>query len=72
MIDIYEEEISLKQMKKTGVLLSVFDRKGQGPANVGKKLLLNEDGEEISIVSELQAILYNKKDHKHMSKKWSI
>lgn len=45
MLDIYKEIYELKKSNKEAVIVTVVERKGHGPANVGKKLLVYEDGE---------------------------
>lgn len=44
MLDMYREVCNMKERKKTGVLITVVDKKGQGPAVVGRKMLMYEDG----------------------------
>lgn len=46
MIDIYDEIYNLKQRCEEGVVVTVVQRKGHGPANVGKKLLVYANGEK--------------------------
>lgn len=45
MLDIYKEIYELRQKNEDAVLVTVVERKGHGPANVGKKLLLYKNGE---------------------------
>jgi xanthine dehydrogenase accessory factor len=46
MIDIYEEIYKMKKRGQDGVLVTVVDKEGQGPASVGKKLLVCSNGEK--------------------------
>lgn len=46
MIDVYEEIYKMKESGQAGVVVTVVQRKGHGPANVGKKLLVYSNGEK--------------------------
>lgn len=72
MIDIYEEIHKMKQSGQEGVVVTVVQRKGHGPANVGKKLLVYPNGEKKGTVGggELEYLAIEKakevlKNQKH-------
>lgn len=72
MIDIYEEIYKMKQSGQEGVVVTVVQRKGHGPANVGKKLLVYPNGEKKGTVGggELEYLAIEKakevmKNQKH-------
>ncbi|WMJ79754.1 XdhC/CoxI family protein [Clostridium sp. MB40-C1] len=46
MIDMYEEIYKMKESGQEGVVVTVVQRKGHGPANVGKKLLVYSNGDK--------------------------
>ncbi|EGO89297.1 hypothetical protein G8S49_07845 [Clostridium botulinum C] len=50
MIDVYEEIYKMKEKGQEGVVVTVVQRKGHGPANVGKKLLVYSNGEKLGTV----------------------
>lgn len=50
MIDVYEEIYKMKEKGQDGVVVTVVQRKGHGPANVGKKLLVYSNGEKVGTV----------------------
>lgn len=43
-MEIYREILKMADRGRAGVLITVIEKKGQGPAVVGKKLLLSDDG----------------------------
>ncbi len=50
MNNIYETIISFKKQGKDAVLITAVDKTGEGPVDVGKKLLVGEDGSMIGTV----------------------
>ena len=46
MIEIYEELVKLKTTGESGVLITVVDKDGHGPAVLGAKMLVRSDGEK--------------------------
>lgn len=50
MINVYEEIVRMQRDCQAGVLVSVVDKKGHGPAAVGSKLLVRASGELIGTV----------------------
>lgn len=44
MADIYEEILKLRQKGEEGVLITVVEKEGHGPAGMGKKMLVLPDG----------------------------
>ncbi|QPW59318.1 XdhC family protein (plasmid) [Clostridium botulinum] len=52
MIDVYEEIYKMKEKGQEGVVITVVQRKGHGPANVGKKLLVYSNGEKRELLVE--------------------
>ncbi len=50
MIEIYEKILSLKKSGGQGVLITVVDKEGHGPAQVQTKMLVLPDGEKLGTV----------------------
>ena len=50
MVDIYQKINEYRQKGKDLVLVTVTEKEGMGPADVGKKMLVSEDGEAFGTV----------------------
>lgn len=50
MVDIYQKINELRHLGKDLVLVTVTEKEGMGPADVGKKMLVSEDGEAFGTV----------------------
>ncbi|UCH97614.1 MAG: XdhC family protein [Candidatus Aminicenantes bacterium] len=46
MIEIYEEILKLKTSGENGVLITVVEKEGHGPAVIGTKMLVRQDGQK--------------------------
>lgn len=73
-MDMYEEIYKLKKSSKEGVLVTVVQRKGHGPANVGKKMLVCSDGSKKGTVGggELEYFAIEKAKEVFKEKKHSM
>lgn len=50
MLSVYEKLYRIKQEGREGVLVTVVDKKGHGPASVGRKIIITSTGEKIGTV----------------------
>ena len=50
MVDIYGKINEYRKLGKDLVLVTVTEKEGMGPADVGKKMLVTEDGEAFGTV----------------------